>query len=147
MEKSIAELHREIRPDAWRERNGFSQDIDQANQRLFRSPSESCEAVLNDWLGAGRNQPCLFGKTAAKLGLISYCILTEKDLDEPDEAIREKVQDARTEWTREGFVGRKSAFVILAISRRIAYGLPDATVKQLAKRLGSLYLLEEINED
>ena len=143
----IAELHQRIHPDSWREKVGFSPELEAANRELFHATAENCKSVLNEWLGAGRNQPCLFGKTAAKLELISYCILTEHDLSGSDEATREKIQAARTEWTHEGFWGRKSAFVILAVSRRIAYGLPDSTVKELAKRLCSLYLLEDVEED
>jgi hypothetical protein len=145
MELKIAELLSRIKPDPWRQSNGFSPEIEEAHQRLFDSPPSDCEAILNKWLAM--NQPCLFGRAAAKLGLIKFCILSEADLNEPDDSIRDKIQKSRTEWTREGFVGQKSAFVILANSPRIAYGLPDENVRELAKRLCSLYLLDEIEED
>jgi hypothetical protein len=74
---------------------------------------------LSDWLQA--HQPCLFGGIAAKHGALSCCILNESDLEQSDEAIREKIQTSRLEWTRQGFEGKKSGFIILAISPRIAY--------------------------
>jgi hypothetical protein len=34
---------------------------------------------------------------------LSYCILNESDLEGPDEAVRDKIQEARLEWLREAF--------------------------------------------
>jgi len=63
-------------------------------------------------------------------------------------AICEKIQAARTQWTREGFQGRKSAFIVLAVSPRVARAAPDRVLKDFATKLCALYLLEEeIDED
>ena len=146
-ERRVAELLAELHPDPWRSDVGFAPEIASANAHLFEPGIGEVEAtgVLNDWLQ--KYQPCLFGRIGAKVGLISYCILTETDLRGSDEAIRNKIQEARTRWTRDGFEGRKSAFVILAISPSIAFALPDENVKLLAQRLCSLYLLEPIEVD
>jgi hypothetical protein len=50
-------------------------------------------AEVAQWLT--RHQPCLFGRMAAKAGLMTYCILSEADLTGTDQAIRDKIQDAR----------------------------------------------------
>ena len=143
----IRELITSLKPDPWREQAGFTAEVAAANELLF-DPAATRDAtadVLNAWIH--RHQPCLFGRMAAKVGLLSYCILTEADLSRPDEEIGRLIQDARTAWTREGFRGRKSAFVILAISRRLAFAIPDENVKELALRLASLYLLTDVTPD
>src|ERR1700742_1449374 len=115
MTNSVAHYLSQLRPDDWRTTAGFSPDVEAANQKLFDSQISEAESiqVLGEWLQ--KYQPCLFGRIAAKLGSISYCILSEADLQQPDEVIKEKIQEARLEWTREGFEGRKSGFVILAV--------------------------------
>jgi hypothetical protein len=146
MTRSIAELISSLHPDPWRQRAGFSPEVEAANRTLFSAKSDSEAAeVLNAWLK--KHQPCVFGKHAAASGLISYCILTESDLRQPDGVIRDKIQAARREWTAEGFDGDKSGFVILAISPAIAYAEPNDAVKALAHRLCSLYLLRDVRFD
>jgi hypothetical protein len=145
--KSIATLLAELQPDHWRREAGFSAEVGAANSVLFKPALTESEAIqtIAEWLQ--KYQPCLFGRIGAKLGLLSYCILTEAELAAADEAIRDKIQEARTRWTRDGFEGRKSAFVILVISPTIAYASPDHRMEQLARRLCSLYLLEEVETD
>jgi hypothetical protein len=144
MSKSIAQLIGKLIEDPWRTDVGFSQEIESSNQLLFDPHTTEAEAanIVNNWLQ--KNQPCLFGRIAAKLGMISYCILTEADLTRTDQFIADKIQTARTQWTADGFDGKKSAFVVLAISQRIALARPDKIVKEIAQRLGSLYLQRNI---
>jgi hypothetical protein len=145
--RNVAELVAELHPDPWRAEVGFSPEVALTNAQLFEPGIAEGQAVrvLSDWLQ--RYQPCLFGRIGAKVGLISYCILTEADLKGSDEAIRDKIQESRTRWTREGFEGRKSAFVILAISPAVAVALPDEHMKLLAQKICSLYLLEPVEAD
>jgi hypothetical protein len=89
-----------------------------------------------------RHQPCLFGRMSAKADLMSYCILTEADLTGTDQAIRDKIQDARSQWTRDGFEGKKRGFVVLAVSPKLATAAPDDVMKGFALRLCALCLLE-----
>ena len=140
----IRQIIPELRRDAWREEVGFSADIAAAQIGMFAADakSEKIESTLNDWLKA--NQPCIFGRAAATLGLISYCILTRADLDDSDDHIKSIIQQHRTQWTREAFHGNKSAFVILAVSAEIAHAKPGIETKTLAERLCSLYRLTEL---
>jgi hypothetical protein len=147
MATSISDLLGQLRPDPWRARQGFSPEVEEANRELFRpdiTETES-ERVLSSWLQ--KHQPCLFGRIAAKLGAVSYCLLNETDLRHSDELIKQKIQIARLAWTREGFEGGKSAFVILAISPQIANALPGPEMRELACRLCYLYLEEDIAMD
>jgi hypothetical protein len=143
MSTKISDLFSRLTLDTWRGYEAFSADIEAANQRMFESPdTDRITEALRQWLQ--KFQPCLFGRIAAKLNLLSFCILTEADLVGKDAAIKEKIQDRRSEWTRAGFEGRKSGFVILAVSPKIAKTMPDDTMKQLALELCSLYLLKDV---
>jgi hypothetical protein len=132
-----------LKPDALRDQHKFSSDIEEAMVEILASKDGEDEipSVLNGWIA--QYQPCLFGRLAAKKGLLSYCILTEQDLRQSDAVIQEKIQLARTEWTRGGFEGRKSGFIVLATSSCIANAAPDEALKELALRLCELYLIEE----
>jgi hypothetical protein len=142
MADTIAACYSKIREDSWREENGFTQEFNEAQDRLLIATPGEKEAILAGWLQ--RFQPCLFGRIAAKSDLITYCILDEHDLTGTDEKIRDKIQQIRTEWTRQAYEGRKSGFVILACSPKLSTASPDEALLELAVRLGSLYLLEEI---
>jgi hypothetical protein len=136
----------QLQPDGWRNNCPFSNEVANASYELFGAASDEERArVLGQWLE--KHQPCVFGRIAAKLGLISYCFLTEGDLAQSDDFIRDKIQQHRTAWTREGYHGAKSAFVLVAVSERIAAATPSPIVRELAKRLCSLYLLDDGEPD
>ncbi len=143
----IAALFNNLHQDTWRHQVGFSPEIESANRELFQFSSGEAGAIqiINEWIE--QSQPCLFGRLAAKVGLLSYCILTEDDLLGSEQHLLEKIQSARTEWKREGLLGRKSGFIISVISERIACSVPDDSVKALALRICSLYLLDETHAD
>jgi hypothetical protein len=147
LSSTISDLIDRLVPDPWRTEVGFSNEIEETHRTLF-DPNVSLsdhQTVINNWIA--NYQPCLFGKLAARLNLLSYCILTEKDLSGSEESLREKIQSARTEWKRQGFQGMKSGFVICVISQAIARCIPDDSVKTLAMRLCNMYLLDEILPD
>jgi len=145
MSTTIAELFAKLRRDPWRV--DFSPEIEAAHREMFAAanPEATVPVILANWIQ--KWQPCLFGRIAAKVEGLSYCILTEADLENSDELVREKIQDARTQWTADGFKGQKSGFVTLVLSERIAYALPDSAMRQLAERLCFLYLLEKVQPD
>jgi hypothetical protein len=147
MPRSVSELLSAVQPDPWRSEVGFSAEVAEANQRLFDSSASADQLIstINEWIS--KYQPCLFGRIAAKCGFLRYCVLTERDLQGSDESIREKIQAARTAWTRAGYDGQASGFIILAISESLARATPDENVKQLALRLCSLYLLKDVRPD
>jgi hypothetical protein len=144
---SVADYFSLLELDEWRERVGFSQEIEGANQELYRPDILEADAaqILGKWLE--KHQPCLFGRIAAKSGSLCYCFLTEDDLRQTDEFIKEKIQSKRLEWTREGFEGRKSGFVVLVISPTLASARPGLEVLELARRLCYLYLETDIETD
>ena len=109
-----------------------------------RSDAEVTKA-LADWLS--KYQPCLFGRIAARKGLLSFCIINEAELADSDDVVEQKIQNSRRQWTRLGFEGKASGFIIVLRSRALATAVPDATVKALAQRVCSLYLQEDVPTD
>jgi hypothetical protein len=146
MTHRVADLISKLTADPWREERGFDAELDEASRRIFKASSQGdSAAILSDWLS--RHQPCLFGRIAAKNGLLGFCILTEQDLMQDDTYIRSRIQTARTEWTRAGYSGDKSGFVILATAPVIMNAEPNAALQNLAQYICSLYLLEECPPD
>ena len=142
MSHLILTLLEQVQEDPWRKAKIFSEDMSVANESLFAAQDDSSRSqILSAWLSA--NQPCLFGKAAAKLGLISYCFLTEEDVQKGDEHLQAKIQKERLAWTNAGHKGEKSAFIILLISKRLAYAEPGPIIKQIAGLLCAHYLLLE----
>src|SRR6266700_3708773 len=142
----LADFHRQLNLDPWRAQNGFTEDIALATDGLLKAATdEQREAILGEWLE--RHQPCLFGRVSARKGLVSYCFLTESDLTQPDLAIRTKIQEARTQWTRRAYEGKRSAFVLLAISGALVSASPDDNLLPFTKRLASLFLLQDVVPD
>ncbi len=136
-----------LKSDPWRGTVGFSAEVAEANARIFGQPDNDAAITeaLAQWLQ--HHQPCLFGRIASKSGFLSYCVLGDSELSRSDEFIRDKIQEARTDWTRGAYSGRTSGFIILAASERLANAVPDGSVKELATRLCSLYLLTEVRPD
>ena len=146
MSRIIADLFSQIQPDAWREKVGFSKELEEANNALQQVEDEEMSInLLSKWLQ--KNQPCLFGRLAAKLNMISFCILTESDLNGDDANIQSKIQEARSKWTKAGFLGEKSGFILFVNSSRLAHSVPNEILLSFSKQLCSYYLLEEIKED
>jgi len=134
MSTHIRRLYAELRPDDWRLTAGFSPELAATQDEIWRAmsdPSMQASAVSR-WLQ--ENQPCLFGRIAAKWGLITYCFLNEDDLQKTDLEVREKIQAPRTEWSRQAFDGKKSAFVILAATPRLAAANPDEHLLAFSRR-------------
>ncbi len=136
MAAELRELLSGLKRDHWREKEEFSTDMLDAQAALINGSTEPV-IVLNKWLQ--RYQPCLFGRVAAKLNLIRYCILQEEDLTS-DDAVRNQIQDARIAWLDDALNGKASAFIIVLISERLAYAVPDGTVRDIAHRICALYL-------
>lgn len=146
MSKSVSKMLDSLKPDSWRAEVGFSPEVDAANRLLFRPNSDAeIKNILNTWLQ--KYQPCLFGRIAAKLGLISYCIITDSDLDGSEEDIARKIEGEHELWRREGFEGKKSGFVLVAVSERIALAEPNEAALKLARKLCSHLLLQDIETD
>ena len=144
---SIAGLTKELIDDPLRRDLGFSPEMAEANEAIWAAGDDDkqIEQILSDWIYY--HQPCLFGKIASKLDLISYCILTPHDLNQSDDHIFQKLQSKKRKWTRKAFDGESSNFVILASSREIALANPNGALLDVSIRLCSMYLDQAIGAD
>jgi hypothetical protein len=144
MEYFVVDAIDRLVPDEWRLTEGFSLEVEQFNRRLLnrsRSDAEHADS-LREWLR--KYQPCIFGRIAAgDPDLVSFCILTERDLVKNDQAISDKIQRYRRNWKRQAYSGNKSAFVVAALLPVITSERPDKALLDLAMRLCELYLLKE----
>jgi hypothetical protein len=130
--------------DSWRSENPFSKEVTSANGALLSACTDTpeCERILGQWLQ--RFQPCLFGRIAAQLDLIHYCILNESDIARSDEHVAEVIESARSQWHRLSFEGKASGFVILVVSEKLIAAAPSDQLLRFAQELGALYLLQPI---
>jgi hypothetical protein len=115
MVRSIADIVSELSVDPWRTQRGFDAEFAVTNEKLLGANADDAASALREWLS--RHQPCLFGRIAAKKDLLTFCILDDEDLTKSDDKIRDKIQAARLHWTKAGYEGRKSGFIVLAIDQ------------------------------
>lgn len=144
---SLHSLLSALQSDSARPGLPFERRFAGANSAILTATSDADAArILRSWLHV--QQPCLFGRMAAgKPDLLSFCVLSERDLVQPDSTIRQKIQDHRLDWKRRAYNGQKSGFLILASCRQLVEAAPDVNLLRFATRLAELYLLEEIFPD
>jgi hypothetical protein len=136
---SIAELMGKLNRDPFRVQWDFTTEMAMANAAIAaaKNPGEIAR-VLGDWIAM--NQPCIFGRAAARAETITFCILTDEELSQADDVIRERIAADRGIWQRRAVRGKSSAFVIACISERLLKARPDDKTLKLAQRLVNLYL-------
>lgn len=148
MSETIASLMDKLQPDEWRAERGFSDEMSKALDKTLKcgaGKEQELEAILNDWVR--HHQPCLFGRIAAKEAAITYCFVTEDQLCGSEVELKDHIQDARLRWSKAGFAGKSSNFIIAVLSRRLAQAVPDKTVQTIAMRLCSRYLQVPVESD
>jgi hypothetical protein len=136
---SLAAAINDLPIDNWRREHPFSPELSDAQRALFESRSDTeASDILTAWLS--NHQPCLFGRIAAKEGLLRFCFLREADIAD-DHKVRNKIQLARTAWKRDAWDGHAHGFVIVLVSERIATAAPSLQLLEVAKSVCAHYLL------
>jgi hypothetical protein len=138
---STRELLRSLQEDTWRKTNPLSPDIVRANEVIlypYASESEKARALA---LWMQHNQLCLFGRVAAARGRIHFCILSDDDLHESDQHIRQKIRRERRTWKQGCLYNEKPAhgFLLLAASERVLFAAPDEPLMRFARHLRTLW--------
>lgn len=143
---SLNQLYQQLTADPWRKVNPFSLEVGAATKAMLQTKTDKAAArILREWLS--EHQPCLFGRFAAKRDQIAFCIIRPSHIRAGDDVVRTRIQAARRKFTAAAFKGKRSGFVIVMLSKRIAVAKPDAAMLAFAKRLTNLYLLEDIEAD
>lgn len=155
MKKHLAELLLEAKfrgpRDAFRKRTPFSQDIESTNAIVFSASYNKRAKIIayRKWLE--NNQPCVFGRVAAKNKNIFICLLEEHDIlrmKNGDDDLRETIQDHRQVWKRYALEGLSSSFLILLVSRSLVENEPNDGFKEICRRLLELYMeVDNVKDD
>jgi hypothetical protein len=137
-------------PDRLRSRIGFSPDIS-ATQAILFNPKYTRQAKITayrNWLES--NQPCVFGRVAAKNKNIFVCLLEENEIlrmQNGDKDLTDTIQDHRQAWKRLALEGLTSSFVILVISLRLVNREPDDRLKEICRKLMESYMQVPVADD
>lgn len=144
-EATLLELHDALALDSSRVKQGFSPDLDNAQQRIFaaRSPQEAADE-LNEWLRS--HQPCIFGRIAAKDEQVSICVLREEDLVRGDGHVSTVIEQSRRAWGIRALSGEKHSFLLMLATERIAWARSDEKLLSLARRLCRFYLGQDATD-
>lgn len=139
------------RADALRARTPFSEDIEATNAILFNPKYSKRTKVraYRRWLE--QNQPCVFGRVAAKNKNVFVCLLEEREIlamKRGDEDLHATLQDYRQVWKRHALEGLVSSFVIVIVTPSLVLKQPDDKLKEIARRLLELYMeIDRIDDD
>src|SRR5437016_6678574 len=139
--------------DTLRRRRSFSEDIEAVHAILFNPHYYKRRKVraYRKWLETPPNQPCVFGRIAAKNKNVFICLIEEDEvlgMAKGDADLRATIQDYRQVWKRHALDGLVSSFVILLVSERLVTREPDEQLKELCRRLMELYMeIHHIGDD
>ena len=134
---SLQHLIEALPADARRPDLPFGDEISDVQEELWKCDEDGAAGkLLSEWLA--RYQPCLFGRVAAKEGLLRFCFLREGDLQD-EGALRNKIQLARTGWKREAWRGEAHGFLIVLLSRAVAFASPSDQLLRASKSTPSDY--------
>jgi hypothetical protein len=129
--------------DAMRSRRPFSPDMEAVHAVLF-NPKYDRQAKIKAYRGwLERNQPCVFGKTAATNKNVYICLLEEHEIlrmHRGDADVIDTLQDHRQVFKRLALEGLVSSFVILLTSRHLITREPNAALKEICRRFIELYM-------
>lgn len=144
--KSLAVLIDDLVADTWRQSHPFSEELAPSHRTLLSASDDDARAhVLNGWLQ--KHQPCIFGRIAARHGLVDHCFLTHEDIEQGDTYVAAKIARSRRLWRVRSSRGDSHAFIITLVSQYVAEAEPNAALLALAQRLAELYLSHPVNPD
>ena len=136
---TVRELLDCLQGDTFRKTHPFSDDLRQANELLHNPAAfddELTECLLH-W--CQKEQPCQFGRIAAKEKRIHFCVLTHQAVSRwSDEEIATKIAEEKRLWKqRAAFDTQRAAhsFMLVVASPVVALGAPDNNLEAFANRV------------
>jgi len=139
----ILDVRLRTKADKLRTKRPFSEDISGTNSVLFNPAYDRKRKIKAYWNWLAKFQPCLFGRMAATQKKVFICILEENEvltMHKGDEDLRQTIQDHRQVWKRYAIEGLSSSFVLLFVSRTLAFEEPSDRLKEMCRRLLELYM-------
>jgi hypothetical protein len=140
---TLADYRKLLTPDQWRQQpaNRFSEDLAKVNEVLhdpFASDPMRSD-ILTSWLGGKDQQPCLFGRIAAKNSGMQFCFLTIEDILESDEHVAAKIAASRRLWKQRALRGEpRHGFMLVVCDPKVCKANPDQVLYQFALHLQRL---------
>lgn len=136
--------------DAFRARRPFSTDMEAVHAVLF-NPKYDRQTKIKAYRGwLEKNQPCVFGKTAATNKNVYICLLEEHEIlrmQRGDADVMNTLQDHRQVFKRLALEGLVSSFIILLTSRQLITKEPTGDLKEICRRLMELYMQIGVSDD
>jgi hypothetical protein len=136
---SVFDLLDTLSGDEWRKTNDFSTDFYEVGKVLLNPYARVDEkkSAIRCWLA--KYQPCVFGRLAAKTDRLRIVILEERDLQDSDENLQERLKAERSIWKRESLEGGgKHGFLLAVLSDKLQFAAPDNAYRALASHLRRL---------
>jgi hypothetical protein len=129
--------------DSFRKRHPFAESVEAVHAILFNPKYTKRRkiAAYRKWLET--EQPCVFGKVAAKQKMVFICLIEEHEvlrMERGDLDLRDTIQDYRQLWKRHALEGLSSSFLVLFTSRALITKEPDERLKEICRRLLELYM-------
>jgi hypothetical protein len=137
--------------DRFRKTRPFSEDIEASHAILFSPQYDRRRKITayRRWLET--NQPCVFGRVAAKNKNVFICLLEEHEIlrmKGGDDDLQQTIQDHRQVWKRHALEGLSSSFLIVLVSRTLTNKEPGDRLKEICRRLLELYMeIDPIEDD
>jgi hypothetical protein len=137
--------------DRFRKKYPFSEDMESTQAILFNPRYDKRRKInaYRRWLEI--NQPCVFGRVAAKNKNLFICLLEEHDIlrmKRGDEDLHDTIQDHRQVWKRYALECLSSSFLILLVSNSLVNKEPGDRLKEICRRLLELYMeIDRIDDD
>jgi len=153
LSEMLLEMRLHGKQDTFRQTTPFSRDITSTNAVLFdpRYNNRAKVSAYRNWLETAPNQPCVFGRVAAKNKNIFICLLEEDEIlrmPRGDEDLASVIQDYRQAWKRHALDALSSSFVIVLVSKWIVTKEPNEQLKEICRRLMELYMqVQHIADD
>lgn len=147
---TVKQLLEALRKDDQRQDHPFSSDIVAVNDVLYHPyvARDEIVAAIKPW--CIKHQPCIFGKQAAKFGLIHFCILTDRDLCRNDRDIKTIIDEEKKLWKRRALLNVRNpphAFMLVVVSPRVAFAAPDDNLKRFAECIRKLASFDVVEVD
>jgi hypothetical protein len=144
---TIRELLNVIDGDPWRSANLFSPDIVTACNVLLNpySRGDERDVAIRGWLT--KNQPCVFGKTAAKSDRIFISIIDDELLKQGDEVVKEQLLLDKQTWKQWSLgANGKHSFLAVILSPRMHYAAPNRALQVFSEHIRQLFVGDTVRD-
>jgi hypothetical protein len=133
---TVNDLYSRLKGDAYRKTHPFSDDLREANELLHNPSAFEDEIAECLFAWCRTQQPCQFGKIAAKERRIHFCVLSDEAVARwPDQDVAAHIADDQRLWKQRAAFDLDHAahsFMLIVASPTVALAAPDDNLKAFA---------------